>query len=446
MSSIKSRLLAALGTVLILTTLGTGAAIYYSLQSEVHRLLDDSMKQVALSFDNFRSQDVALLGNDFLSPDRTMVVQIYDPVSGVLLLSRRMTPFPIMKRVGFDYVEVEGERWHIYTTRNRFGQIVEVSQPGFVRDQMVFRTAKPVLLPLLIGMLLTGFVLWLLIGSLFRALSSTTQAIARRSPNSLTPLSTEHLPSEITPLVSALNSLLAQLAESLEAQKRFASDAAHELRTPLTALKLQLQLAERAKSDETRATAFGRLKEGIERATRLVTQLLTMARLDPENKERPFLPVDLSRLVQSVADDLSPLARQKGLDLKAEVPAGAAVVIANEDALRLVLTNLCDNAMRYTQAGGSIRIRAFLKDFRAVLEVADNGPGIPEAERERIFERFYRAKGTQTIPGTGIGLAIVRRVAEIHGGTPSVTDGLDGKGVCFRITFPVCQNSSETEI
>ena len=429
MYSIKTRLLVALSIVLALTTIATGAAMYYSVQREVDRLLDDSLREVALSFDNIRSQDVVQLKRRFGNREQSIVVQIYDPISGTVALSRRMESLPVMDRVGFSDFQLDGKTWRAYTFLNPYGQIVEAAQPRFIRSEIAFQTAKPVLLPLFVMILLVGLVVWVIIGQGFHALNKTTGAIARRSPTSLQPLSMKGMPREIVPLVNALNDLLGQLGESIKAQQRFASDAAHELRTPLTALTLQIQLAERAKTDEARAKAFGRLKDGVKRATRLVTQLLTMARLDPGNRSRPFLPVDMTQLARSVW-------------AVSETPT---VVVANEDALRLLLTNLCDNALRYTPEGGEIRIETLIKDTEASIRVCDNGPGIPEAERERIFERFYRAEGTKTIPGTGLGLAIVRRVAELHGGKPSISEGIGGKGVCFSIDFPICKAAVEDQ-
>ena len=444
MYSIKTRLLVALSIVLALTTIATGAAMYYSVQREVDRLLDDSLREVALSFDNIRSQDVVQLKRRFGNREQSIVVQIYDPISGTVALSRRMESLPVMDRVGFSDFQLDGKTWRAYTFLNPYGQIVEAAQPRFIRSEIAFQTAKPVLLPLFVMILLVGLVVWVIIGQGFHALNKTTGAIARRSPTSLQPLSMKGMPREIVPLVNALNDLLGQLGESIKAQQRFASDAAHELRTPLTALTLQIQLAERAKTDEARAKAFGRLKDGVKRATRLVTQLLTMARLDPDNSSRPFLPVDMTQLARSVAEDLSPIAEQKHIHLWA-VSETPTVVVANEDALRLLLTNLCDNALRYTPEGGEIRIETLIKDTEASIRVCDNGPGIPEAERERIFERFYRAEGTKTIPGTGLGLAIVRRVAELHGGKPSISEGIGGKGVCFSIDFPICKAAVEDQ-
>lgn len=442
MYSIKTRLLAAITFALTLATLCAAAAIYFSVENEINRLLDNSLRQVALAYQNVRSQDILRIRRDFFAQDESMVVQIIDPNTGAKALSRSMDPLPIADQIGFSNVKIGGEIWRLYTTQNSYGQIIEVAQPTFVRSEIALQSAKSVLLPLFFMLVLIALVCQIIIGQGFRALSRTASAIGRRSPSSLTPLSLKGLPSEIEPLVSSLNNLLEQLSDSLKAQKRFASDAAHELRTPLTALTLQIQLAERAKTEEARQKAFGRLKDGIKRATRLVTQLLTMARLDPDNRSQPLLPLDLTALAHSVCDELAPLAAQKNIKLKAASDK-PAVAIANEDALRLLMNNLCDNAMRYTPADGHIEIRTYIRDSKAFIEVCDDGPGVPETERERIFERFYRAEGTKTIPGTGLGLAIVRRVAELHGGTPSLESGLNGKGVCFRISFPVAGAQEE---
>lgn len=442
MYSIKTRLLAAITIALTLATLCAAAAIYFSVENEINRLLDNSLRQVALAYQNVRSQDILRIRRDFFAQDESMVVQIIDPNTGAKALSRSMDPLPIADQIGFSNVKIGGEIWRLYTTQNSYGPIIEVAQPTFVRSEIALQSAKSVLLPLFFMLVLIALVCQIIIGQGFRALSRTASAIGRRSPSSLTPLSLKGLPAEIEPLVSSLNNLLEQLSDSLKAQKRFASDAAHELRTPLTALILQIQLAERAKTEEARQKAFGRLKDGIKRATRLVTQLLTMARLDPDNRSQPLLPLDLTALAHSVCDELAPLAAQKNIELKAASDK-PAVAIANEDALRLLMNNLCDNAMRYTPADGHIEIRTYIRASKAFIEVCDDGPGVPETEKERIFERFYRAEGTKTIPGTGLGLAIVRRVAELHGGTPSLDAGLNGKGVCFRISFPVAGAQEE---
>ncbi|MCD8340269.1 MAG: ATP-binding protein [Burkholderiales bacterium] len=436
MYSIKIRLVSSLLLVLALTTLCAGIGTYFSVQYEVDKLLDDSLKQVALSLRTYRFQDILRFNRNLISNNQNVVIQIFDPISGLRFLSRDMEYLPVPDRVGFSDILLDGKPWRVYTTQNPQGQIIEATQPTSIRSEMAMQAAKPIMIPLLILLPIVGFLISVIVTQGFSSLSRTAEAIARRSPTSLTPLSLKGLPIEIAPMVTALNELLARLGESISAQKRFASDAAHELRTPLTAIQLQIQLAERAKTDEMRQKAMERLKEGVKRATRLVTQLLTMARLDPDNSNKPMLPVDLNQLNKSIAEDLSLIAMEnKHIDLKA-VDVAPAVVMGNEDALRLVVTNLCDNAIRYTPENGHIELSAWIEGDNAVLQVADDGPGISESEKERIFERFYRAEGTQTIPGTGIGLAIVRRVAELHGGRPSVHTGLNGKGAAFRITIP----------
>ena len=241
------------------------------------------------------------------------------------------------------------------------------------------------------------------------------------------------LPVEVKQLVVALNDLLAKLEQSLESQKRFASDAAHELRTPLTALKLQVQLAERAKTEENRQKAFNRLHAGIDRATGLVQQLLVIARLDPDAHKKPFVVVNLADVIGSVVDELSVLAQQKNIAL--ETNTVDLRVEGMEDALKLLITNLTDNAIRYTQPEGRILLSVRQQDQLAIIEVSDNGPGIAPEERKRVFDRFYRALGTKA-QGHGLGLAIVKRIVEIHHGEIQIEDGLDGKGTTMRIQLP----------
>ena len=225
---------------------------------------------------------------------------------------------------------------------------------------------------------------------------------------------------------------------SLTAQQRFASDAAHELRTPLAAIKLQGQLLARAKTDEDRAKYSERLQQGIARATRLVQQLLTIARLDPEAK-KPLSEVDLADLALSVHMDLEPIAEGRNITLTAK--ASPVTLMGMPDALRLLITNLSDNALRYTPEGGRIEISVAAEGASARIEVADSGPGIPPEERARVFERFYRALGTK-VSGTGLGLAIVQRIVELHGGRIRIEDGLEradgsGRGARFVVEIPL---------
>jgi len=244
----------------------------------------------------------------------------------------------------------------------------------------------------------------------------------------------------VQPLVHALNGLLGRLERALVAQRAFIADAAHELRTPLTAVHLQAQLVERAATDDERRAAMQTLKRGLDRATHLVEQLLTLAREEPDVAIRPFAPVDLAALARSVVGEQAAIAAARGLDLGLE-RADPAVVEGDAAGLRTLLSNLVDNALRYTPRGGRVDVAVESQGTGAAIIVRDSGPGIPAAERNRVFDRFYRAPNAAAadLAGSGLGLAIVRRVAERHGadvalGTGIAEDGREGLGV--TVLFP----------
>jgi two-component system OmpR family sensor kinase len=286
-----------------------------------------------------------------------------------------------------------------------------------------------VLLPVL------GILIWITIGRGLRPLERMAQALDRRTPDSLDALPQEGLPSEIQPLVQALNELLARLARALESQKAFVADAAHELRTPLTAVQLQIQLAERAKTDEERAAAFAQLKRGQSRAAHLVQQLLTLARQEPGVAPPPHSTVNLAELARLVVSEYAPLAAKKNVDIGLTHEAQADIS-GDREALRVMLGNLVDNAIRYTPMGGTVDVALHLQERQAVIEVCDTGPGIPQEERARVFDRFYRREGTH-VAGSGLGLAIVKNIADRHHAAVELGDRVPGPGLCVSVKFPL---------
>jgi two-component system OmpR family sensor kinase len=285
-----------------------------------------------------------------------------------------------------------------------------------------------VLLPVLIALI------WITVGRGLRPLNEVAAAVSRRSAEVLEPLPSAHLPSEVTPLVTALNDLLARLGHSLNLQRTFIADAAHELRTPLAAVRLQIQMAERAGTDAGRAAAFAQLKDGVTRATHLVEQLLTLARNEPDAPERPFATVNLLDVAREVVAERAPVADAKSIDLGLTGQTPAAIM-GDAEGLRAMLGNLVDNAIHYTPAGGRVDVEVAVQDRRAAVAVTDTGPGIPAAERERIFDRFYRGR-TAGASGSGLGLAIVRKVAERHRATVDLGTGTEGRGLRVVVHFP----------
>lgn len=275
-----------------------------------------------------------------------------------------------------------------------------------------------------------------------RPLDKAARDVAARSAVSLAPMPTEAVPAEVSPLVRAINSLMSKLAESMSLQRRFLADAAHELRTPVTALRLQVQLLKRAQDEQSRQEAVAELEYGIARSVHLVEQLLQVARSGPDGQPARVESVELGELVRSVVGRMSVKADHKHIDLGAET--GEELRIDGDpQSLLVLLNNLVENALRYTRAGGTVDVGAARRNGHAVLYVVDNGPGIPEAERARVFDRFYRgadrtAEGSDA-GGSGLGLAIVKAIAQRHGAQVSLHTPASGQGLEVRVVFAAAQ-------
>jgi two-component system OmpR family sensor kinase len=431
MNSIRRRLLAALLGALLLAGLAGAAATFLSARGEVDRLLDEELRQVALSLRDHAQLDLARLERGTSDPELRVLVQIWDPAFDRPYSSRIASPLPRQSAEGYATVEHEGRSWRIYTALSS-KQTIQVGQPTKLRTELAALTAARLLLPVLAILPLLGLLGWWIVGRGLAPLGALADALARRAPTSLDTLPVMESPVEVQPLVHSLNDLLARLGDAFDTQRRFAADAAHELRTPLTALTLQIQLARRAESPEERAIALDRLEHGVKRSTRLVQQLLTMARLDPD-AARPAATVDLAALAAAVIDERKALAEQQRIAVS--LTARPVTMAGQEDGLRILLTNLVDNALRYTPAGGSVLVRVWPDGDQARIEVSDTGPGIAEEERERVFDRFYRGRNAPA-GGSGLGLAIVRQVATLHGGSIVLDESPSG-GLLVSARFPL---------
>lgn len=440
MRSIRKKLLLTLLGALLAAGFTTAAATYFSAQAEFNHFLDTHLKETA---ESLRESVVSSLARGIRADHlgvvsdtqsyNHIIVQVYDSTTNTVWVRQGHQHLPVADGPGFSTEKLDGITWRSYSVAAG-PLIITVGQDTAIRTQLAASSAFRILQPLCFLLPFIAIAVWIVVGDGLAPLERTARSVARRSPTSLEPISTKGLPLEIAGLVNAINNLLERLKESLSAQQRFASDAAHELRTPLTALKLQIQLAQRAKTPEAREKCFDRLNEGINRATRLVQQLLTLARLDPDASKQTLTTVKLDALAHSVVEDMAPISAQKNISISAQ--AQAASTEGMEDAIRLMMVNLTDNAIRYTPEGGRIELRTYIDDHAlSVIEIADNGPGIAEEERQRVFDRFYRALGTKT-SGTGLGLAIVKRIIDIHHGSISITDGLDNRGTTFVIKLP----------
>jgi len=405
--------------------------VFFQARSQANDLFDYQLRQLALtlrdrSYSATRFAEV-LAGEEALD----FVIEVWSPDGRTLYESHPHLLIPAPVRLGFSDLDAPQGRFRSFAIQQR-GLTIQVSQPMADRDALALGAAWRTLVPYLIALPLMGLLIWRLVGHEVRFLESAARAVAKRSPRSLEPIEGRAVPDEVQPLVDSLNGLLGRLGAAMSQQQQFIADAAHELRTPLTALRLQLQLAERALDPSERERAFAALRDGIARASRMVEQLLTLARSDPDAPASPLAPVDIADIAREVAGANELAARAKGLDMAVEADT-PLVVEGDRAALRAMTENLVDNAIRYT-AEGSIRVGATKRDSQAVLAVEDTGPGIPKAERERVFDRFFRGE-TATEPGTGLGLAIVRRVAERHGATVTLLEGRDGRGLRVEVAL-----------
>ena len=433
MRSIRRQLLVWLLLGIALAVAAAAVGTYWRARDEANALFDYQLKEMAASLTDAPFAAVPAGAGTIGAGSDAMVVQIWDRNGVQLFLSQPRRVLPQHAQLGFTTLSTESGLWRVFSTLAA-GQVVQIAQPMSARRELAASMALRTIVPLLAVLPFLAMLIWFTIARGLKPLDRVAAAVARRSPALLEPLPDRDLPREVQPLVGALNDLLSRLSHTLDAQRAFVADAAHELRTPLTAVHLQAQLAERATTDTERAAALAELKGGLERGTRLVEQLLTLAREEPGVSATAASTVDLAALAREVIADLAPLAGAKGIDLGLSSTT-TSVLSGDPDALRTLISNLVDNAIRYTPAGGRVDIALADDVGGVVLSVRDSGPGIATEDRERVFDRFYRGSGAGGIRGSGLGLAIVKRIAERHGADVELGPGIDGRGLSVTVRF-----------
>ena len=337
--------------------------------------------------------------------------------------------------VGYSWRDNDGRLWRIYTSWNHDARLqIQVAEPASHRQEISSRFAVKLLAIGLPMAALAALAIWWSINRVFRALRRSANEVAQRTPDDLASVSVAGAPLEVQPLLQAINRLFVRVRQTREQEQRFTADAAHELRTPLAAIKTNLQVLQRARSDAERRESVTGLGLSVDRATRLVGQLLTLSRLDPQSQPPPDLPVlDLAALLAEQLPAWMAQAQRQDLLLKTEL--ATAPCRLQPDHVLILARNLVDNAMRYTPAGGALVLACGADADGVLLRVSDTGPGIAGHLRERVFERFFRAAGAHQ-PGSGLGLSIVRRIAETHGASVQLDAGPDGTGLVVTVRFP----------
>ncbi|QBK05629.1 two-component sensor histidine kinase [Hylemonella gracilis] len=443
----------ALGAALLLV------GFYKVLADEMGEVFADNLKQVALAVANHpdardgqSSEEVRRLAQQLPRiyeeyGDFEFVTAVWTREGRLLHTSDPRARLPFLVRNGLSMVETytpDGTgRWHIYTIVLE-DRIVQAAQRADERDVLARETANKLTLPIVGLLTLVAGLLTYALRRGLAPLSSAAADVAARSAEILHPIPLQVYPPELHPLVSATNDLMARLGHALALQRNFLADAAHELRTPVAALRLQLQLLERAGGEAQRRQALVDLRAGVERAQRLIEQLLQLSRLAPDAPMPTHHPVDLQGLARSVVSLFSARADERGVDLGVLLARSVAddsnapgpIVQGDVQQLTILLSNLVDNALRHTPAGGRVDVATETDKGQASLTVTDSGPGIPLGERQRVFDRFYRghSEATHSV-GSGLGLAIVKAVAEQHGASVELGDAPD-HGLRVTVHFP----------
>jgi two-component system sensor histidine kinase QseC len=427
-----------LGTVLA-AWLATAMFTYFDAGHEIDEMLDAHLAQSAGLLLAQVGHEVHELESGVTARahryERTVAFQVWK--EGTLLLRSSGAPSERLSATaeGFSDSLIDGRHWRVFGRRDAEGRyLVQVGERYKLREELARSVASHLMHPLVIALPALALLVWLATGWGLRPLARIAREVQGRAPDNLTPLDAAGVPREVTPLLHALNALFARVAASMDKERRFTADAAHELRTPLAAVKTQAQVALGARSAQERERALQQVVAGADRTAHLVEQLLVLARLDPGAAVLQRQPVRLDEVAAACLAELAPVAAAKRIDVGLE--AGGGVTVAGDPVLLgILLRNLVDNAVRYNSAGGAVSVAVEQRDAGAVLVVEDNGPGIPAAERGRVTERFYRVLGSGE-EGSGLGLSIVQRIAELHGAVLRLGEGRDGRGLRVEVVFP----------
>jgi len=430
MNSIRVRVLLSLLGMLVITALVMGALTYRNVLAETESLFDYQLRQMAFSLRD-QGEIAPAQASTLADEELDFVVQIWTADGRIIYPPRLRDDLPTRAVLGLADLTVNGKTWRTFSVASR-DRVIQVAQPLQIRQKLAAGAALRSVAPLLFIAPVMALLIWWLAAQTLAPLKRVADGVRARDEQSLQPLPTAGLPDEVAPLVGALNALLQRLDASLGAQRAFVSDAAHELRSPLTALKLQMQLLKRSPDEATRGAAVEALNAGIDRAARLVEQLLALARAEPGAPLAASVDLDLSELVRAAVADTVPFAhsRETAIELFADAPV---MVHGDATSLTVLARNLVDNAVRYAPRGSRVELRVLQDEGAPLLRVDDAGPGIPPDERARVFDRFYRhAAGDES--GTGLGLAIVRSVADRHGAAVSLGDSPLG-GLRVEVRF-----------
>lgn len=463
-SSIRKFLLINLLLAIAVTTTLTAIGNYFLDQRDIQDHLDTLMAVSALSYQALLGEDLhnrpleKVQENLQLIPEKIEAYypkpHLYEQAPGyylerfnfqvwaddgrLLLHSPNAPSKPLNTPVnGFSDNIVDQLKWRVFSTYNpNAGVRTVVAERYDTRNDLGQHIAQDDIYIMLLTFPLSALLIWIIIGRGLKSLNGVAKEVANRAPSHLEQVSIEDVPAEMKPLVDELNKLFFRLKEGFEREKRFAADAAHELRTPLAALKTQAQVALNSNNIEDKNIALQKLIASVNRSTHIVQQLLTISKLVPEAASINDLDaVDLPRVTREILAMLAPAAVEKHIELEFESDDDVPNFSGNSTAIGILIRNLVDNAIRYSDIEGQITVRVYQQQHDIVFEVRDNGPGIPVELQSRVFERFFRVLGNRGA-GSGLGLAIVQQICALHNGRIVLDSPKVGTGLIVKVFFP----------
>lgn len=436
--SLKQRLLLLTLTTVVVVWIGATAFTYHDARHEFDEILDAHLAQSATLLVVQKSHDLDEIETEHApllhKYSRRVAFQVWEEGRVLRLHSANAPARPLADREqGFSDSIIDGIHWRVFSTWDDSGKnLIHVAELTGVRDELARGIAVNLLKPLLISLPLLAFLLWVAVARGLNPLVKLTGEVEQREPDNLAPLDVETAPSEVVPLIERLNRLFSRIAASLQKERRFTADAAHELRTPVAGIKAQAQVARAATSEAERNHALDNAILGCDRAAHLIEQLLTLARIDTLGDDVTEA-CHLRGIAAEVIASIAPAALSQNVRL--ELTEGDEMVVrGNPVLLRILLRNLIDNAVRHTPPGTSVWISVANEQGQVCLSVNDNGPGFPEADLAKLTERFYRPVGTPG-SGSGLGLSIVKRIAEIHDASLRIAPQNEKKGLGVTVTF-----------
>lgn len=437
--SLRGRLLWFVLVAILLAAVLQAITAYRGALQQADAMFDDHLQQVARSMHSGAPLGMPL-GEIVDDAGFDLYVQIWGP-DGTQLFRSTRSALPPRAVLGFSDVEANGNRYRVYSLQTPL-QTVQIAQNLSARAERAQALALKAVLPFAWLTPLLMLAVWWVINRSLAPIERARRQVASRVADDFSPLQSTDLPDEVRPLVEELNLLFGRVRDAFDAQKNFVADAAHELRSPLTALKLQAQALRRSDGvDETpvaRDASVARLNQGIDRAIRLVEQLLTLARVEASAVAAPPELIDLQDIVRLAVTDVLTQAQLKHIDL-GMAHNQSALVRGQPEALRILLRNLLDNAIKYSPASGQIDISIGEVNGQAVVAVEDSGPGIAKDEQTRVFDRFFRAPGALTETGSGLGLAIVKTIADRHAASLALSTSPRLGGLCVEMRMALAQ-------